>query len=73
MCAAAKEVLEKDIKKQFPNVEVEYIEFVSEEGQEMAQEHGIVLLPGIFVNGELFSFGGLDKKKLIEKLEAYSK
>lgn len=45
-CATAKKVLEEEIKPQFPDVEIEYI--------------------------DLFSVGGLDKKKLIEKLKQLS-
>ncbi len=71
-CAAAKELLENDIRPNFPNVEIEYIEMMSEQGQKMVQEYGIMSSPGIIVNGELFSVGGLDKDKLIEKIKALS-
>lgn len=52
----------------FPDVEVEYIDLFTEEGQKMMQEHNILFLPGIFVNGEFISFGGLDRDKLVKKL-----
>jgi len=45
-CAKAKEVLEGEIKSQFPNVEFEYIEMMSEEGQKMVQEYAIMSSPG---------------------------
>jgi len=38
----------------------------------MVTTHGIMSSPGIIVNGELFSSGGLDKEKLLEKLKALS-
>ena len=67
--AAAKKILEEEIKIQFPNVEFEYIEMMSEQGQKMVQQYSIMTSPGIIVNGELFSVGGLDKAKLIEKIK----
>jgi len=69
-CAAAKELLEKEIKPNFPDVEVEYIDMMTEQGQKMVQDYGIMSSPGIIVNGELFSVGGLDKDKLTEKIKS---
>ena len=69
-CAVTKEVLENEIKPQFPDVEVEYIDMMTEQGQKMVQDYGIMSSPGIIVNGELFSVGGLDKNKLIEKIKS---
>lgn len=71
-CAEAKKILEGEIKTQFPNVEFEYIEMMSEQGQKMVQEYGIMSSPGIIVNGELFSVGGLDKNKLVEKIKSFN-
>ena len=71
-CAAAKKILEEDIKSQFPEVEVEYLDLFSDEGQKLVQEHGIMSSPGIIVNGEVFSVGGLNKGKLIEKIKQLS-
>lgn len=71
-CAAAKKILEGDIKSQFPEVEIEYIDMISERGQKMVQEYGIMSSPGIVVNGELFSVGGLNKEKLVEKIKSLS-
>ena len=69
-CAKAKKILEGEIKSEFPNVEFEYIEMMSDQGQKMIQEYGIMSSPGIIVNGELFSVGGLNKDKLIEKINS---
>ena len=69
-CAEAKKILEGEITSQFPNVEFEYIEMMSEQGQKMVQDYSIMASPGIIVNGELFSVGGLDKNKLIEKIKS---
>lgn len=69
-CANAKEFLEEEIKPNFPNVEIEYIEMLSDQGQKMVREYGIMSSPGIIVNGELFSVGRLDKNELIEKIKS---
>ena len=71
-CANAKKVLEETIKPNYPNVTIEYIDMLSDQGQKMVQEYSIMSSPGIVVNGELFSMGGLDKEKLIEKIKALS-
>jgi len=71
-CATAKKILEEEIRPQFPEVEIEYVDMLSEEGQKMVQQYGIMTSPGIIINGELFSVGGLDKNKLIEKIKFLS-
>lgn len=71
-CQEARKILEQEIKSQFPNVEMEFIDMLTEQGQKMVQQYGIMSSPGIIVNGELFSMGGLDKKKLIEKIKSLS-
>jgi len=38
----------------------------------MIQQHGIMASPGILINEELFSVGGLDKDKLVEKIKSLS-
>ena len=72
MCAVAQRILENEIKPQYENVEVEYIEATSDKGITMLQEHSIMVLPGILVNGELLSFGGLTKEDLIQKITSLS-
>ncbi|MDA2922997.1 thioredoxin family protein [Patescibacteria group bacterium AH-259-L07] len=71
-CVAAKKILEEEIKPQFSDIDIEYIDMLTEQGQKMVQEYGIMSAPGIIVNGELFSVGGLDKNKLIEKIKSLS-
>jgi len=71
-CKEARKILEQEIKSQFPNVEMEFIDMLTEQGQQMVQEYGIMSSPGIIVNGELFSMGGLDKEKLIKKIKELS-
>lgn len=72
-CEEARKTLQKEIKSQFPEVEIEFIDMLSEQGQKMVQEYGIMASPGIIVNGKLFSTGGLDKNKLVEKLRSLQK
>ena len=71
-CEAAKKFLEDEIRPKFPEVEIEYIDMLTDEGQKMVVEYGIMSSPGIIVYGELFSSGGLDKEKLIEKIKELS-
>ena len=68
-CAMAKQIL-KEIKLNFPEVQIEHIDMLSEKGQKLLQKYGIMASPGIIVNDELFSVGGLDKNKLIEKIKS---
>jgi len=72
-CARAKEVLENEIKPNFPDVAVEYINMMTEQGQKMVQDYGIMSSPGVIVNGELFSVGRLDRNKLVEKIKSLTK
>ncbi len=53
-------------------MEIEYVDMLTEEGQNLIQKYGIMSSPGIIVNGELFSIGGLNKNKLIEKIKSLS-
>lgn len=71
-CQEARKILEQEIKLQFPNVEIEFIDMLTEQGQKMVQQYGIMSSPGIIVNGELFSMGGLDRGKLIKKIKELS-
>ncbi len=68
-CEKAKEILE-EIKQEFPEVEVRYVDILSKEGQNLVQRYEIMSSPGIIVEGELFSVGGLDKNQLIEKIRS---
>lgn len=54
---------------QFPNVKFEQISALDPKGQEMVLKHSIFSSPGIIINGEIFSTGGVDTKKLSKKLK----
>lgn len=68
-CEAAKKIFD-EIVPDFPNVEVEEIDMMTSEGQKLVQKHSIMSSPGIIIGDELFSTGGVDKEKLIEKLKS---
>lgn len=67
-CAAAKKIFEEEIKPNFPDIRIDYVDMLTDEGQRLISEYGIMSSPGIIVNDELFSMGGLDKNRLIEKI-----
>lgn len=60
------------IEKDWPNVTFRKIEVITEEGQAMAQKYMILASPGIVLNSGLFSVGGFDKEKFIQKLKELS-
>jgi len=68
-CAAAKKIFD-EILPDFKNkVEVTEIDMMTPEGQELVQKYSVMASPGIVIDGELFSTGGVNKEKLIKKLE----
>ncbi len=71
-CAAFKAFWET-IKDQWPNVKMTELSIVDPAGQELVQKHQIFASPGIIINGELFSTGGVNKDQFIAKLTELSK
>ncbi len=71
-CAAFREFWH-GIEKDWPNVNFKDISLSTLEGQEMVQKYMIFASPGIILNGELFSTGGVNQKDFIEKLKELSK
>lgn len=69
-CEEAKGVFAEVMPEFEDMVEVEEIDLASEKGMELAGKYGIMSSPGIIINDELFSMGGVDKAKLIEKLRS---
>ena len=67
-CAKAKEIFE-ELKPQYPAMKVEEIDVTTPQGMTLVSKYGIFQSPGIIINGELFSTGGLNKEKFIEKLD----
>ena len=70
-CAAFKAFWEEE-QKNWPNVKFTEVSLTEPEGQELVQKHQIFASPGIIINGELFSTGGVDKSTFIEKLKELS-
>lgn len=66
-CAKVKKILE-EIRPDFPELEFEEIDITSEPGQEIVQKYSIMSSPGIIIDGELFSTGGVNKEKLVDAL-----
>ena len=60
------------VENQFPNVKYRNISVTTPEGTEMAGKYEIFSSPGIIINGELFSTGGFNKEKFIQKLKELS-
>lgn len=71
-CAAFKKFWH-EIEKDWSNVTFKEISLITPEGQELVQKHQIFASPGIILNGELFSTGGVNQKEFIEKLKELSK
>lgn len=67
-CAKAKEIFE-ELKPEFPQMQIEEVSATTPKGIELVQKYGIMASPGIVINNELFSTGGIDKTKLVEKLK----
>ncbi len=54
---------------QFPNVKLEQMSALDPKGQELILKHKIFSSPGIIINGELFSAGGVNFETLSQKLK----
>jgi len=70
-CEAFKSFWETE-KANWPNVEFKDVSIMTPEGQEMVQKHSIFASPGILLNGELFSTGGINQEDFKAKLKALS-
>ncbi len=69
-CEAAKKVFDEIMPEFSDKAEVEEIDMTTPEGMELVQKFGIMASPGIVINDELFSSGGVDREKLAEKLRS---
>lgn len=61
-CEQAKNVLAR-LSLEYP-LQIQEIELDTEEGRNLASNHGVIFAPGILIDGELFSYGRLSEKKL---------
>lgn len=58
----------RSIEKDWPNVTYKNVSVTTPEGIAMVQKYMIFASPGVVINGELFSTGGVDKEKFLTKL-----
>ncbi len=70
-CAAFKEFWDS-IKGEWGNVNFKEVSIIDPEGQELVQKHQIFASPGILLNVELFSTGGVNKDEFVAKLKELS-
>lgn len=70
-CEAFKTFWETE-SKNWPSVTFKDVSIMTPEGQEMVQKYQIFASPGIIINGELFSTGGINKNEFLAKLKALS-
>lgn len=68
-CARAKKFFEETFKPAHPDIVVEYVDVTTPQGMELAQKYMIFASPGIIINGELFSTGGLNEIRFLKKIE----
>lgn len=68
-CAEVKKTFD-EILPDFPGIKVEEIDIASPEGQKLVQKYSIMASPGIVIDGKLFSTGGVNREKLVKKLES---
>ncbi|WP_025273120.1 glutaredoxin family protein [Haloglycomyces albus] len=61
-CTHAKEILGR-LRADF-SLTVTELDMTTESGRAMALEHGIFFAPGLFIDGEPFSYGRVSEKKL---------
>lgn len=73
-CAHCDELLRfwESIKGEWPNVEMQEVDILSEEGRALTGQHFIFASPGVLLNGELFASGNIDHGALKEKLRSIS-
>ena len=59
-------------EEDWPNVKFREVSVVTPEGQVLAGQHMIFASPGIILNGELFSTGGVNEEKFLAKVKELS-
>lgn len=67
-CVAVKTILEK-MKTDYPELVIEEIDMITEEGQKLVQKFGILSSPGILINKEFFAFGGATEDQFRKKFD----
>lgn len=60
------------VEPNWPNVTLDEYSSSTSEGQALASKYQIFTTPGLIINGEVFSEGGVQTKKFLEKLQSVS-
>lgn len=68
-CEAFKKFWEVE-QANWPTVHFREVSLTETEGQELVQKYQIMASPGIIINDELFSTGGVDEEGIREKLKS---
>lgn len=66
-CGQAKEILDR-LASEY-GVSVSTMDLDTSEGQGLAERGGMMFPPGVFVDGEPFSYGRLSERKLRREIE----
>lgn len=65
-CEQARDVLER-VSREHP-LSIETLDLASTRGRELAERGGVLFAPGVFLDGEPFSYGRLSERKLRREL-----
>ena len=60
------------VKGEWLNASFKEVDIMTPEGKAMVQKHMIMATPGMVINGELFSTGGVNTGEFLEKLKELS-
>lgn len=60
------------VKADWPQVDFKDVSVLTPEGQTLVQKHMIMSSPGLLLNGELFSTGGVNQQEFLNKLKELS-
>lgn len=68
-CEEVRKVLH-ELKPNYPEMQIEEIDATTQKGMDLVVKYSIMASPGVILNGELFSTGGINKNSLIKKLDS---
>jgi len=71
-CEGVRKVL-NEVKPQYPEMEIKELDATNPDGLELVTKYGILASPGVIINGELFSTGGINRGTFLKKLESIKK
>jgi glutaredoxin len=69
LCEHAKQVLDR-VGQDYP-LQITEIDLASEHGQHLAARAGVVVAPGLLIDGQPFSFGRVSERKLRRTLNTH--